>query len=67
MCKSVMEKRLQLLLDKGRYERVEAEASARMAAAQRLLDMTAEVDGVEPDWSEIKAAIEDDIDLKLRR
>ncbi len=87
---SAMEKRLQLLLDKDRYERVEAEArssgrsvaavireaidlrfddgaESRAAAARRLLELTAEVDGIEPDWAETKAAIEDDIDLKLRR
>lgn len=85
-----MEKRLQLLLDQARYERVEAEAKrsgrsvaavireaidyrfddkadVRAAAARWLLDSTATVTDVEPDWAETKAAIEDDIDLKLRR
>lgn len=87
---SVMERRLQLLLDTARYERVEAEAKSsgrsvaavireaidlrfddgkalRMAAVRRLLDMTEHVEGIEPDWSETKSAIEGDIDLKLRR
>lgn len=82
---SVMERRLQLLLDRGRYALVldEAERSGRSvaavireaidrrfaddgarrrAAAARLLAMTSETNGVEPDWEETKAALEDDLD-----
>lgn len=82
---SVMERRLQLLLDQHRYALVEREAQAsgrsvaavireaidlrfaddagvRMAAAGRLLDLTASGGGDrEPDWAVTKAALEDEI------
>ena len=81
MCMSVMERRLQLLLDRQRYALVEREARAsgrsvaavireaidvrfaddvtlRQAAARRLLDAHAAPEGVEPDWSEVKADYE---------
>lgn len=85
-----MEKRLQLLLDRARYARVEAEAhkSGRsvaavireaidvrfpndetevQAAVVRFLAATAEPSGVEPDWADSKAAMEDELEAKLTR
>lgn len=87
---SVMDKRLQLLLDRARYARVEAEAqkSGRSVAAVireaidvrfpndetkvqaaivRFLAATAEPSGVEPDWAETKAEMEQELDAKLSR
>lgn len=84
MCMSVMERRLQLLLDQQRYALVEREAQAsgrsvaavireaidlrfaddvsiRMDAARRLLEHSSEAAGIEPDWSETKAALEADL------
>lgn len=83
---SVMEKRLQLLLDQERYARVAAEAQRsgrsvaavireaidfrfdvdlraeqRSAAARRLLERSANPTGHEPDWSETKAAMEQEL------
>ncbi|MBE7324030.1 ribbon-helix-helix protein, CopG family [Nocardioides sp. Y6] len=78
---SVMERRLQLLLDQQRYALIEREARAsgrsvaavireaidvrfaddvtlRQAAARRLLDAHTAPEGVEPDWSEVKADYE---------
>ncbi len=82
MCMSLLERRVQLLLDPRQYEQVEREArrtgqsvaavireaiadrvdrgqSARAAAAERLLARPAD-DTPEPDWPEIKAAMEDE-------
>ena len=89
---SVMEKRLQLLLDQERYDRVAAEAArsgrsvaavireaidlrfddssaARAAAARQLLRMTADRvgTGVEPEWAETKALMEQELEEKLGR
>lgn len=81
---SVMERRLQLLLDQQRYELVEREAKAsgrsvaavireaidvrfaddvslRMDAARRLLDTHPGSEAVEPDWAEVKAAMEESL------
>lgn len=87
---SVMERRLQLLLDQQRYALVaeEAERSGRSVAAvireaidlrfdesargraeaaARLLEMTAEPRGQEPDWAETKAAQQLELDEKFDR
>lgn len=84
---SVMERRLQLLLDRARYDRIAAEAErsgrtvsavireaidvrfpddgeeARMAAATRLLALTAAPDDApQEEWSDYKKAYEDDLE-----
>lgn len=86
---SVMERRLQLLLDEERYSRLSAESresgrsiaslireaidtrwesgwAERQAAAGRLLEwVTPESGEREPDWSEVKAAMEQELIDKL--
>ncbi|MCA0437195.1 MAG: hypothetical protein M9891_00545 [Austwickia sp.] len=89
MCISLLERRLQILLDGARYERLAREAEAtghsvaaivreaidlrlppdldkRAEAGRRLLELADRTgQRPEPDWAEIKADIEADIEARL--